>query len=355
MFDHLEIRNFKSIEHVELSCRRVNVLIGKPNTGKSNILEALGLISYVGHTNRASGLESFVRFEDVSNLFYGGFLSRILEITLNRSRPLDGEMRIQERIGLILGYENGRFRGGVGEEGLIRESGSAPINSPIMPGAYLMVGNGQSLSVRQGSESLGLVPTCKFYRFAPISTFPVKAGGFLLPPFGANLPSLLLRDQELADEVMSLFSERGLRLGLRTEENSIDVLKEFGNSNFSHPYHLTSEALQRLVFHIAALRTNSESLVTLEEPESQTFPNHVELLAESIALDDRGNQYFVSTHSPHFLRSILGKAHQDDVAVFVTFNEDYRTRVRQLSSEALARLSDGVDVSSNFQALIGAS
>ena len=49
MFDHLEIRNFKSVEHVELSCRRVNVLIGKPNTGKSNILESLGLISYVGH------------------------------------------------------------------------------------------------------------------------------------------------------------------------------------------------------------------------------------------------------------------------------------------------------------------
>ena len=42
MFDHLEIKNFKSVEHLELSCRRVNVLIGEPNTGKSNILEALG-------------------------------------------------------------------------------------------------------------------------------------------------------------------------------------------------------------------------------------------------------------------------------------------------------------------------
>ena len=51
MFDRLEIKNFKSIEHLDIECRRINVLIGEPNTGKSNILEALGLISYAGHSS----------------------------------------------------------------------------------------------------------------------------------------------------------------------------------------------------------------------------------------------------------------------------------------------------------------
>ena len=87
MFDHLEIRNFKSVEHLELSCRRVNVLIGEPNTGKSNILEALGLISYVAHSNEVSDFNGFVRCDDTSNLFYDGDLSRRLDIILEHSQP----------------------------------------------------------------------------------------------------------------------------------------------------------------------------------------------------------------------------------------------------------------------------
>ena len=349
MFDHLEIRNFKSVEHVELSCRRVNVLIGDPNTGKSNILEALGLISYVGHSSRASNLSMFVRYDEISNLFYGGFLSRPLEINLSRSLPVGADLFMQERIGLRLEYANGRFRGGVGEEGLIQELGAGPFRSSIEPRAYPIVGNSQSLGVGQGDDKLGIVPTCRFYRFAPMSTFPIKAGGFLLPPSGANLLSLLLRDQDLAGEVTDLFSERGLRLGMRPDENRIEVLKESGRSNFSHPYHLTSDTLQRHVFHIAALRTNSESLVVFDDMDGHASPSHAEYLAESIALDDRGNQYFVSTCSPRFLLPILEKTSSDDIAVFMTYSYEHSTRVRQLSRDELARISDGIDVFSNFQ------
>ena len=352
MFDHLEIRNFKSVEHVEFICRRVNVFIGKPNTGKSNILESLGLLSYVGHSSRGNNLESFVRCDDVSNLFYGGLLSRPIEITLDGSRSLDGELRIQERVGLVLGYVNGKFRGGVGEEGLIRERGTEAIHTPISPEAYEIAGSGLSLTVNQGKGALGIVPTCKFYRFAPLSTFPVKAGGFLLPPSGANLLSLLLRDPELAGEVKDLFNEGGLQLGLRAEENTIEVLTEYGSSNFSHPYHLTSYDLQRHIFHIAALRTNANSLIVLEDPETHPYMNRAELLEERIALDDLGNQYFVSTHSPHFLKSLVEKTPPEDIAVFMTNCYDYRTRVRQVPQHDLAVLSHGADLLSNFGALL---
>ena len=48
MIETLEITNFKSVKHLKLPCKRFNVFIGEPNTGKSNILEALGLLSFVG-------------------------------------------------------------------------------------------------------------------------------------------------------------------------------------------------------------------------------------------------------------------------------------------------------------------
>ena len=190
---------------------------------------------------------------------------------------------------------------------------------------------------------------CKFYRFAPRSTFPEKASNFLLPPSGANLLSLLLQDRELRAEVNEPFLSRGLRLGLRPQENKIEVVKHFEDVIISHPYHLASDTFQRLVFYMAALRTNSDSVLVFEEPEAHAFPYYTKYLAESIALDERGNQYFVSTHNPYFLLPVLEKTLADDIAVFITYYEDYQTKVMQLPPDDLERIFDEIDVFSNIE------
>ena len=42
MIENIRINTFKSLVEVELTdCRRYNLLLGRPNVGKSNILEAL--------------------------------------------------------------------------------------------------------------------------------------------------------------------------------------------------------------------------------------------------------------------------------------------------------------------------
>ena len=46
MIRRLSIGNFKSLKELEIDCKRINLLIGEPNTGKSNILELLGLLSW---------------------------------------------------------------------------------------------------------------------------------------------------------------------------------------------------------------------------------------------------------------------------------------------------------------------
>jgi predicted ATPase len=193
---------------------------------------------------------------------------------------------------------------------------------------------------------------CKFYRFVPKSTFPEKASAFLLPPSGANLLSLLLQNRELVAEVAAPFLSRGLRLGLRPQEDKIEVLKDFENIIVSHPYHLSSDTFQRLVFYMAALRTNSNSVLVFEEPEAHAFPYYTKYLAESIALDERGNQYFVSTHNPYFLLPVLEKTLADDIAIFITYYEDYRTKIMQLPPEDLERIFDEIDVFSNIETFL---
>ena len=348
MFDRLEIRNFKSIEHLDIECRRVNILIGEPNTGKSNILETLGLISYFAHSNEVNDFNGFVRCDDTSNLFYDGDLSRLLEITLTRDSPVGGEYRIQETDCLQLRYSDGQFKGGIEREALARDLNSNQINSNRYQ-TLSIAGDHRALLSGPISDRGRSVDSCKFYRFAPLSSFPEKGGRFLLPPSGANLLFLLLQNRDLRVDANRPFLSRGLRLGLRPQENKIEVLKDFDDVIVSHPYHLASDTFQRLVFYMAALHTNSDSVLVFEEPEAHAFPYYTKYLAERIALDERGNQYFISTHNPYFLLPILEKTLSEDIAVFITYYDDYRTKVRQLSPDELSRISDDIDVFSNIQ------
>ena len=152
--------------------------------------------------------------------------------------------------------------------------------------------------------------------------------------------SLLLAHKELRSVVLrDLFSSRKLRLNLRPHENKIEVLKEHDDITISYPYHLSFDTLQRLIFHLAAIMSNQESTLIFEEPESHGFPYYTNYLAETIARDEQGTQYFMSTHNPYFLVPLVAKALKEDIAVFITYFEDYQTRVKRLTEAQLQQLA----------------
>jgi AAA15 family ATPase/GTPase len=72
MITTLDIKGFKSVRDMHLDCKRINLFIGEPNTGKSNILEALGFLSWYG---RGGTLRDFVRFDTVQHLFFDGIVN----------------------------------------------------------------------------------------------------------------------------------------------------------------------------------------------------------------------------------------------------------------------------------------
>ena len=47
MIQNLTIKNFKSIKDLNIPCKKLNVFIGEPNSGKSNIIEAFALQSKI--------------------------------------------------------------------------------------------------------------------------------------------------------------------------------------------------------------------------------------------------------------------------------------------------------------------
>ncbi len=312
MLNHLEIENFKSIKHIELDCKRINIFIGEPNTGKSNILESLGIFSLpYGH------ISDFVRFERMSNLFYDENVEDAIRIKADEKILeiiFEGTFNVTCRDG-----EKVIFQKGYDHSGTEKYLGG---NEPI---------------------------PFKFYKFMVRSNFPRENPGSLLPPSGGNLLAVLMTSRRLKSLISQIFAPFGLKLVFKPQEGKIEVLKQLGDIFVTYPYSLISETLQRIVFYITAIESNKDSLLIFEEPESHAFPFYTKYLAEIIALD-KSNQYFISTHNPYFLLSVLEKSPKNEIEIFATYFKNYQTKVVTLDEKELTEVLDmGIDLFFNIE------
>lgn len=306
--DTLRIAHFKSIRQIETETRRVNVFIGKPNTGKSNILESLGLLS-LPYAN----LNQLVRFETMTHLFHDFDISRPLKVGW---APYDISIAFRDARFMVVCDET---RGGSTTRRFSLECGYD--------------GTGTF-----GGSPLGV----KFYKFQVLTKFPAPESDSLLPPHGQNLVAVLVQNKNLKQEIKELLNEFGHRLVLYPHENIMGIQKGVDDADdvvIRMPYQLVSDTLQRMIFHLAAIETNNNSTLVFEEPESHAFPYYTKHLAERIALDAR-NRYFLATHNPYFLMPLVEKTAADDLAVFVTYYENYETKVKLLTDKEITRVLD---------------
>jgi len=311
MIQTLEIENFKSIKHLKMDCKRINLFIGEPNTGKSNILEAFGLLSHVYYGD----LEKFIRFESMSNLFYDHNVEDTITIKFDQNA-----FQVQLQVGNFVGVLNGS-----------------------KSFSYNYLGGG---SRNRASE----FKPFKFYKFEVKRDFPNREVEFLFPPVADNLLTIVFTRKDLRKLVREIFDQYGLKVVLEPSENKIKLQKEIEDIIISHPYSLVSDTLQRFIFHLIAIETNKDSIIIFEEPESHAFPYYTTILAERIALDKNNNQYFISTHNPYLLLSILEKAPKDEVGIFVTYLENYQTKVKILSEKEREEIMDlGIDLFFNIE------
>lgn len=327
----LRISNFKSVKELTLECRRVNVFIGEPNTGKSNILEAIGLMSHLCQGSRNIG--QFIRFETMIDLFYDHVLENPVEVEFGLNY-------------LKMEFSNGTF---VGTFRLGPADSPLAFRTQVFQYGY---GGGQSQLMPQLSTQ---VTPFRFYRFNKKVSFQDPQAEFLMPPDGDNLLHVILTRKDLKKIFGEMFGAFGYRMVFKPPEGKIEIQKEFEDVIISFPYSLSSETLQRIAFYLAAIYSNKNCVISFEEPEAHAFPYYTKYLAERIAVDPNKNQYFIATHNPYFLVSLLEKTEKDDLSAFVTYLDHYQTKARELDdSQKQDILRMGSDVFFNLQKLLGA-
>lgn len=125
MITHVTIANYKSVEQADFEARRVNVFIGEPNSGKSNLLEAIAVPS---KETRDKLVELF-RIQQAADLFFDREIEREISVKLGseaswflkfQQGSFVGNAEVRGKGGQMAFDVNGHFQGGSVLESLIR-------------------------------------------------------------------------------------------------------------------------------------------------------------------------------------------------------------------------------------------
>ena len=201
IINHIHISNFKSLKDVTLDqCRRINLIIGKPNVGKSNLLEAMSLfcLPYLKYTRKRS-IQQFIRTENDAELFFDGHVDSPISVKTNK---VNVEVKM-DNMGLLYSQTN-------------------PAH-PAQDVAFTI--SNLTIPAKKNID----IPTAnpfKCYLYPPAFDKEKLPIPFLLPPGGSNLMNIVSMMPKLKEELRTIFNDYGLKYVFDTNSQEIKVMKE---------------------------------------------------------------------------------------------------------------------------------
>jgi predicted ATPase len=380
MLKRLRVQGFKSLADIEVEFPALTVLFGPNASGKSNLLDALFVLSRIA-TERtlADALSGPVRGYPAELFrFPKGGLASLLEkdraeFALEADLEAKGRDRMRYRVGIEIQPRSGSL--GVIDEYLARVS-----KTGVHKGApALQIVNNEihirrkSKSARPRTEHLGLNHTqLSDARFSGIEYSLIQRVRNELSAFRSYYldPRIAMRrsvppkeasdigplGEDLAPFLYRLFStdkRRNFDAVLRTLRNiipsvnslTVDLDKSRGTldiqiiqNGVTYSSRIISEGTLRVLALCAIAATPwPGALVAFEEPENGVHPRRLELVAQllaSLAIEQE-QQVIVTTHSPLFCQKILSiqREHPKKIALLVMRQEGGETRCQPFYPE----------------------
>jgi AAA15 family ATPase/GTPase len=341
---NIEIKNFKSIRHAKIEdCRRVNVFIGYPNVGKSNILEALSLLGYV-KKDVFLPLSSICRFKELTDIFMDGDKRKNIEIWGGGyifSAKLVDKLQVTGAI-----IDAGRYLSDI----------DFTLLEPLKEFNFNKQGSYTNTHVKEYNEKIGYV---KKYEYNPLKILaPSNNPTILNFPYGSNLSEVIRYNEDLRKECGELFAAYNLKIVFDENQNMLvqKQLDEFSAFQFSMSQ--VADTLQRLIFHKAAILTNENTVLLFEEPEAHMFPPYIAKFTNDIVHDENKNQFFITTHSPFVLNDLIENLQGDELAIYIVRykKETGETLIDRLSEKELHEAAQfGYDFFMNLENFIPAN
>lgn len=329
MITLLKVRNYKSLENVELPLGPLHVLVGPNNSGKSNLFDVFQFIrelAQLGHT----AVHSRGGF---SQIVWGGDIKRAISFEIHALVKNDDAK--QERLVYDLEITGSPQYFRITKERLLVSNGKEREKPRLI---FPAEGNKASLTDIQGrtwepsqtdrlfleqlsrdEERYG--PLAKFanqvfswsiYNFEPSAMRKPNAvkQDFHFQPTGENFSSVIHSIQseyaekfnEIEDLLKRTLPEVRRLFTALTKEGQTYVSLEEDSMPLRVPAWAMSDGTLRLLGQLAALFSpKSPSLACYEEPENYVHPALLSVTADIIKYAAAENQVLVSTHSPYLL------------------------------------------------------
>ena len=328
--NNIEISNFKSIKHLKIDgCNKINVFIGKPNAGKSNILEALGLYGMILE-NKADSIKDFIRFKINSELFFEETTSKSIKIEVDSN-----ELK-------VISTDN---------------YDSREMTSPLGEHLFTPFGNGFAYDksiIRDTWNKTKKKSKIKKYSFTNSIFRNNNNRSTLEFPDGFNLVQVISSNPELRKVVNQLFKENNLKLLIEKNTNDLKIFKEYQDGTvFTLSYNLIADTLQRLIFYKAAIMSNENTVLLFEEPEVHCFEPYILEFTNSVKYDKRDNQFFIVTHSDFIIQEFLrDEESKQNTNIYLVNNVNGETKVKLLDKKKNDDVYEyGMNAFFNFESL----
>jgi len=350
----LEIQNFKSIKQLQFDCNRINLFVGKPNVGKSNILEAVSLFAVedlhseskdelkviLSSLVRNNSYKDFFYDQDISNkikvcnnnltiefeysgysfdfIFYHSDLSSdYLENFFSRSPHLLEEVEFSTDSKGVVKFINSE------KDSFTNEYKS---NCNIRP--YFFSNKERNLNGKSAKASLKCI--------LPKEIFQIPNGG--------NFVTLMQTNKVLRETVTKYFEPYNLELLIDASNNTVEIQKRIDGLVYKIPFTLIADTLQRMIFYMAAILSNENATLIFEEPEAHAYPPFIKQFSEKV-LESTSNQFFIATHNPYILNTLLENDTDDEVNLFLVDYKDHQTTIKLIDgAERNEMLAHGIDI-----------
>ena len=329
-FKHIHIQNFKSIADLDLDdCRRINLFIGYPNVGKSNVLEAMSLFS-LSDLKEGNNINRFIRVENIHELFFDN--------RVNACSVTDDFSTIELKSNSFVirhecvGYEKQFF-----------------------------LSNKLNLTKRTDSN----IDDGEDYWHSNVKKYIFKANPdwladsslSLSQPFGENIVNVLSYNPDLSEVIKWTKDELlkyQLELVLDISTYSLKVQQRLSGDKVKQlPYSSIADTLQRVIFYKTAIASNTNSVLLFEEPGAHAFPPYIRNITQDI-IEAKTNQFFIVTHSPFVVNDFLEYADlREEVAIYLFDFKNGHTTAKRLKDKDLDEVYNyGIDLFFNIESFL---
>jgi hypothetical protein len=308
VIQRLSIARFKSVKALDLECRKVNVFIGAPDTGKTNILDALTFISCLGWQRDPSAQLRLNETPGFNSLFYRQFFDEPLSI------QFDGD-GIEATIG--------------GQDRAL---------------SMKVHGLADRLKLKWGrGAGVPSYHRIRAYNYSSSEVWQYRAPEphgekIILPPVGENLLYIARHNSRVYDLLKETVSGLAWKLRFDQSQQKFYLSEVRGDEILDYNFGLLSDSLKRLFFYGAIMISSSDAVLVFDEPDVFAFPPYPKMLGEMVA-QDASNQFFITTHNPYFLAGVVQKTPAEQLGLFVCSRDpEGATQVKRLSPDEVSRV-----------------